>query len=541
MQHNEPKLTAEQLLLKIPDLIGNTLLKSDIKERAELFTGMMNTARELGIEEQVYNIAQQIARDYNEPELWELPKPFEKSVSLVQFSLDCLPPVLKDFLKAVAEYVQVYPEIAVLPLLSVLSLCVQGKALVKYPGNNHTEPLNLYTMTVASPGERKSGAFKEFMRPVEAFQERYNTVHKPEIEQYRTEKAFLERQKQAAMNGKNASLERVKEITRDILNLEEKHELRLNVNDVTPEALAWEMFLQHGRIGVIDDEGSVFDVLSGLYSGGTANIGIFLKAYDGSAYSIVRRTKEDIILKNPLLTIGLMTQPEHFAEALSNRQFSGRGLIARFLFAFPESKTGYQSFTSKSIPYQLQRQYTELINRLLSMPYPDTLPIIECDKEAYTLFNDYHNHLQTEMREGGLFANLKEWASKQFARCLKISAILHLCEHDVDKPVTASEAMNAVAIAMWCENHALKAFSGAVSDSQEVKDAKYILSRIKRTDNDVLTRREIKRLCKAIKEDSDFDEPLAILEEQNFIRKYVETTKGRTSEKYKINPLIDKY
>ncbi len=530
-------MTSEQLLLKIPDFIGNTLLKSDMKERAELFTGMMNTARELGIEEQVYNIAQQIAKDYNEPELWEFPQPFEKNVSLSPFPVSSLPPVLGDFLKAVAEYVQVYPEIAVLPLLSVLSLCVQGKAAVSYPGNNHTEPLNLYTMTVASPGERKSGAFKEFMRPVEAYQERYNTVHKTEIEQYKAEKAFLETQKRAAMNGKNASLERVRELTKQLSELEEKHELRLNVNDVTPEALAWEMFLQGGRIGVVDDEGSVFDVLSGLYSGGTSNINIFLKAYDGSNYTIVRRTKEDIVLKNPLLTMGIMTQPDHFAEAVGNKQFSGRGFIHRFLFAFPESKAGYQSFTSKSVPFELQRQYTELINRLLSMPYTDNPPVIGCDEQAYALLSDYHNHLQEEMREGGMFAGLKEWASKQFARCLKITAILHLCTQEADKPVTAQEALNGISISMWCENHALKAFSGAVSDSQEVKDAKYILSRLKNSRKDSISKRDLLRLCRAISAD-EAEEPIQLLEDMKIIRRETLSAdkQGRPKEIIKINP-----
>lgn len=291
----------------------------------------------------------------------------------------------------------------------------------------------------------------------------------------------------------------------------------------------------------MDDEGSVFDVLSGLYSGGTANINIFLKAYDGSNYTIVRRTKEDIVLKNPLLTMGIMTQPEHFAEALGNKQFSGRGFIQRFLFSFPESKAGYQNFISKNIPIELKKKYTELINRLLDMPYLDEIPVIECDKEAFHVLCDYYNHLQEEMREGRRFERLKEWASKQFARCLKIIAILHLCEHEAGELITASEAIKGISISTWCENHALKAFSGAVSDPQEVKDAKYILNRIKTTGNDILTRREIKRLCKAIKDDADFDEPLAILEEQNYIRKYIENTKGRTSEKYKINPLIDDY
>lgn len=531
------QVTPEQLLRKAADLIGTILLRSDMKERAELYTGMMNQARELGIEQQIYNIAQQTAKDYNEPELWELPQSFEKEVSLQSFPISSLPKELGSYLKAVSEYVQVKPEMAVLPLLSVLSLCVQGKAVVKYPGNDHTEPLNLYTMTVASPGERKSGCFKEFMKPVETYQERYNTVHKAEIEQYKTEKAFLERQKQAAMNGKNASLEKAKQIAQDIMSLEEKHELRLNVNDVTPEALAWEMYLQGGKIGVMDDEGTVFDVLSGLYSGGSVNINIFLKAYDGSNYTIVRRTKEDIDLKNPLLTMGIMTQPEHFSEAVGNRQFSGRGFIQRFLFSFPESKAGFQSFTSRSIPTEHERSYAELINRLLSKPYPDKLPVIGCDNEAYTLLSDYFNHIQEEMREGGRFGSLREWASKQFARCLKITAILHLCEREENELITGQEAMNGIAISMWCENHAIKAFSGAVSDSQEVKDAKYILSRLKSSRKDSISKRELLRLCRALNAD-EAEEPIQLLEDMKIIRRDIISSdkQGRPKEIIKINP-----
>ena len=65
---NKPIVTKEQLLLKAPDLVGNILLRRDLKERETLYTGMMNQARELGIEKQIREIAQQTARDYNEPE-----------------------------------------------------------------------------------------------------------------------------------------------------------------------------------------------------------------------------------------------------------------------------------------------------------------------------------------------------------------------------------------------------------------------------------------------------------------------------------------
>jgi len=263
LQNNEIVLSKETFFLKATDVLGNMLIIKDLKKRFELYTGYMEQARELGVEKEAAETAEYIAKSNNEVEFWELPIPFDSNtVQSLKFPFSCLPPVLADYLKAVADYVQVYPEMCVLPMFSVLSLCLQGKAVVKYPGNNHTEPLNLYTMTVAAPGERKSGTFKAFMKPVEDFQERYNALHKVEIEQFQTEKAFLERQKQSAISGKNASLEKAKEITSQLLALEEKHELRLNINDCTPEALAWEMHLQGERIGIIDDEGTVFDVLS---------------------------------------------------------------------------------------------------------------------------------------------------------------------------------------------------------------------------------------------------------------------------------------
>ncbi len=449
------------------------------------------------------------------------------------------PPLLRDYLKAVADYVQVTPEMAVLPLLSVLALCVQGKAVIKHTGNSHTEPLNLYTITVASPGERKSGSLKEFMRPVEEFQEHYNKVHATEIEEYRTERAFLENLRNNAMRGKNADLHTAKTITKQIAELEEKHRLVLNVSDATPEALAMEMHTQGGKIGIIDDEGSVFDVLSGIYSNGQANINIFLKAYDGSNYTILRRTKDNIELRKPLLTMGLMVQPEHFQEAVNNRQFSGRGFIHRFLFAFPESRAGYLKMSSPDIPETLLKQYRDLIFRLLRMPSPPEPIVIVCSKEAELLFSDYHEHLQKEIRDGGIFENLKEWASKQFARALRIAGIIHICECTPTEQLSGQTAMNSIAIAMWAENQALNALSGSASEPQEVKNAKHILNKLKKSDKDIISKHELLILCRPLKS-AECDEPLDLLEDMNCIRIEIirNGERGKPKERIKINPLI---
>ncbi len=472
---------------------------------------------------------------------WQQPESFDSLKKTIPFPMKSLPPLLSEYLQAVSDYVQVVPEMAILPMLSVLALCSQGKAVIKSPGNSYTEPLNLYTITVASPGERKSGVLKEFMRPVEEFQRRYNEIHAPEVEKYRTERAFLENKKIIAMRGKNADLQTAQAITKQISSLKKKHELVLTVNDATPEALAIEMYRQGGKLGIIDDEGSIFDVLSGIYSNGSVNINIVLKAYDCSPYTILRCGKENIELQSPMLTMGLMVQPEHFIDAMNNRQFVGRGLVHRFLFSFPESKNGNLNLTSPDIPEILQNKYNNLIDRLLRMQSPSALPVIQCDKSAELLFSDYFYHLQKEMRDGGEFENMKEWASKQFGRALRIAGILHLCEHEPTERLTGLSAMNATSIATWSEHHALNALSIGASESIEIKNAKYILKRLQTTDKETLSKRELLRLCQTLST-RECDEPLVILEDMNCIKIEVIRTgeRGKPKELIKINPFIKK-
>ena len=516
---------------KITELI---FASENIQERAGIYTKVMKNARAVGYEDETEQALQETAFERGEPELWELPESFDNLKKTAPFPLNSLPLLLRDYLKAVADYVQVVPEMAVLPLLSVLSLCVQGKAVIKHTGNSHTENLNLYTITVASPGERKSGSLKEFMKPIEEYQEQYNKIHAPEIEEYKTERAYLENKRTKALK---ADLQTAKAITKQLSELERKHELILNVSDATPEALAMEMYRQGGTIGIIDDEGSVFDVLSGIYSNGQANINIFLKAYDGTNYTILRRTKENIELKKPLLTMGLMVQPEHFTNAMNNRQFSGRGFIHRFLFSFPESRAGYLKMDSPDIPLKLQKQYNDLIIRLLRLPSTPDIPVIVCDREAELLFSDYFEHIQEEIRDGGTFENLKEWASKQFGRVLKIAGILHLCEHEPTEFLTGQTAINSISIAKWTESQALNALSGNVEPTE--KNAKYILKKLQRSEKNILSKHDLLVLCRPLTS-ADCSESLNLLEDMNILKreKAFRANGGNPKETIKINPLI---
>lgn len=470
------------------------------------------------------------------PEQWEKPIPFEKSEKLPDFPLNALPDVLGEYLKAVCKFVQIPPEMAVLPLLSVLAMCVQGKALVKHPFNSHTQPLNLYAITAAPPGSRKSGGLHEFLKPVEEYQKEYNERHAGDIEKYKTELAFLERQRNNAINGKSPDLQQAKDIAQQIANLQPVNELILNIGDVTPEALAFELSQQGEKMGIIDDEGGIFDILSGLYSSRTPNIDIFLKGYDGSQYSVLRRGTGNIILNRPTLTVGLMTQPGKLAEAMQNKQFMSRGLMHRFLFSFPE-KQDQINISSPDIPADISGLYGNVIKILLERQKDKSIPVMQFAEETKDLFIAYHDHIQQLKRQSEHSPDFQEWLSKHFSRALRIAGILHLWENASDKKINAQTVQRAIWIATWAEEQAKKALCESITECDEDKNAKYVLEKIKGLNLCEITKRELMRKCRKLSQ-TEYNETLEILTEMNYISLETIQTVRKPKEIVKVNPEI---
>lgn len=538
-------LTKEQFELRA----GNTYIPMFFNmlnpiEKAVNFGVLMDKARELECADIIFPTAQNIMQQENCPELFELPDPeltVKKTVPLSPFPVNSLPKVLAEYLKAVSDDVQVYPEMCALPMLSVLSLCCQGKFEIELPNTSHHEPLNLYSVTIAKPGERKSGVFNSFTAPIYEYQSKENERRKPAISEYQANRAFLENQYHNAVKGKNASLERAKELKKELDELKAVNPLSLTANDCTAEAIAVSMSDNNGVMSIIDDECGVFDVISGLYSNGNSNIDIFLKAYDGTPVNI-RRCAKQIDIKKPLITFGIMAQPKAFENAIGNPQFIGRGLIQRFIFSFPESKQGERTQSSPPVPENIKKAYNELIERLLNIPTPEKLLTLRFNRSASLILKDYYDYIEVRLKTGGQLEYMSEWANKLYAKCVRIAGLLHLCEYSGAEPVDEQTAQRAVNIAMWLENHAHKAFGGIEPDSDEITEkAKYILSRLKTNEYKVLTFREIVRLCRKIKKADDFTEPLALLEDKKYIREIPVEYLGkgqRPSPKYKINPLI---
>ncbi|MGE4556087.1 MAG: DUF3987 domain-containing protein [Desulfovibrionaceae bacterium] len=267
----------------------------------------------------------------------ELPPPVEPNI---------VPEPLQTICREVSNAIQVPFELALANALGGVAVAVQRKIKVlAWPG--YAEPLCIYILCPLPPGERKSSTVKEFKRPLLEWQmtqgrELSESIRSAESER-KTREKVIEQKRNAA--GKIKSPEGLKEAIKEISEMEKTIPTlpvasRLLADDFTPEALVPLMELHEQRIGVLEAEGGLFDILAGLYSKGVPNLDAVLKCWSGEACQIDRRSREPVFLNDPHLTMVISPQPEVVLGLTRKPGFRGRGLLGRFLFLWPKSLLG---------------------------------------------------------------------------------------------------------------------------------------------------------------------------------------------------------
>lgn len=502
-----------------------------------LYRQIFEKAVDLGIEDGFIDLVRDIENTHSNDKvtLWALPKPLKpEALNYGTFSLDGFPDVLRKYLDAVCKCGQSPKEMCILPLLSTLATCVQGKCKVKQHYMDYTHELTLYTLTVAPSGDRKSPALAYFTKPLIEYQDRYNDIHELERKQRATERIFLENKRKSALNGRNANVEVAKEMDRQLSELPPIESMSLYVTDITPEALAQAMSENEDKIAILDAEGGVLKIVAGMYNGGATNIDLLLKAFDGEPVVIRRTTSGSITLKRPLLSIGLLTQPDKFQEFINNREFMGKGFVHRFLFSFCRNTIRY-SDRAPAIPKGIQEAYYDLINRLLSMPASDT--VITHDKESQLLFHDLHEYIQNQKQQGGIFEYMPSYAEKQLANALKIAAILHLCEHEPTEPISGKTAQAAINIMMWLFNQAIQAFDYEAAEDPVFIMAKRIIEKLYRNKKPYYTLRDIRGLLHVKADNEYINEAVELLIDCYYLRDNGKRVIDR-GFKARLNPIV---
>ena len=471
---------------------------------------------------------------------------------LCEFPVDALPDKIRPYIQATAESLQVSVDMVATFVIAIISLCVQGKYKIQVKPD-WEEPVNLYAVVVMRPSERKSPTLKMVSAPVFEYMEEENERRQPEISENETKKKILTGQitnisrKIAGSYKKKDSeytMSDLLECQEELRKLEEEglKELKLIVDDVTPEALVSTMKENDDRIGIVSAEGGIFGTMAGRYNDHT-NIDIFLKGYSGEYYSTARIGRQGNTLKHPLITIVLAVQPQVICDIMDNKEFSGRGLLARFLYSIPNSLVGSRKYRTEPVNKALKEEYNNLIKDLLKTNEMDFDRPIRLSEEADLQSEIYNQQIERRLTDD--LEQIEEWAGKLHGNTMRIAAIFHIVKYGwdaVNVPLEAETLAGAIKVGRYYLEHSMVAFDMmGLSDPQDVKDAKYIISRIEQNDktDKTIPKREVLRLCQRFSTAEEMEPGLQVLVEHGYIaiqRGKSGKRGGRPSEQIYINP-----
>ena len=484
-------------------------------------------------------------------------RPFEKAVKsdLPPFPLDALTARMQDYIGAVAKSFQVTADMVAVPALAFVSVAARRNFSVN-PNADWLEPLNLYAVTAADASERKTGVMNTLLKPLESFEKDWNRDVAPIVDEYKNKLEMTEAKiavtKKKIANG-NADFKDLSDLTAELRNLKENPErfLRLTCADATPEALERLLVENGGVIALVSDEGGILSMITGGRYSDVRNLDTLLKAYsvNGPAVQIDRKgASEPIRIERPCVALNLMCQPRTVRELTQDDEFNQRGLTARFLYAFPETKVGTRTARSVKIPETNSGEWAELIQSILKRGMNGSEPrIIHFSEEAAVERDKWFDEIESDLAEMDSENPLRAWLGKLDGQTARIAGLLHLCDFAIQHSDCASIALtaktyrNAVKIARYFLAHAEYAFSlSGASMTESERDALYIWKRLSESGKTRIGKRDLNRLCQRFKKAEEMDAGLTELVTRGYIRVLTESAaRGRPSVTIEINPEIN--
>jgi replicative DNA helicase len=474
--------------------------------------------------------------DANVPPATELePVPLTVGAPLIPFPTDALPPLVKAMVEAAAAGLQVDVGATATSALTSMAGACGGRVFVELkPG--WVEPTNLYTATIADPGERKSSTQDvmvtglveaERSLDVDGEADRHRLTYQRDVAEKAFEKSKVAAGRAKAGTDRDLALDLVKQEHERLVAIVVPAQPQIVFGDLTPEATAMALQDQGGKIAVVTAEGGLFGTIAGRYSGGQANTDVFTQGYSGEAIRVKRVGRDDVNVPRACITLGLMVQPEVVREVGSNKALTGRGLVDRFLFCEPRSLVGHRNSRSTSIPGEVKTSYDRRIKELVlnlekhleHRGDPITLTLSDRAQET---FYDVMDAMEKQMAPVGDCHEIRGWAAKHAGRIGRIAALLHMVEGGEDNSVISEETIiSAAHIGRYYMVHALRAYSEMKADS-DTQDAVYLLTRLRQhfsqdDAGDTITERDIHRLCQKFKTKDELVPALNRLEDNGWI------------------------
>lgn len=457
---------------------------------------------------------------------------------------------LRDMAAAVSAHTQTPPGMAVLTLLSVLAAVLQRRfEVAPYGDDDYREPLSLWTVVALPSGNRKTAVHKACTSVLVDWEKRERDRLRPEIARVYAQREVIAKRIEALklQAGKEQDAKDRQRLQDEIARLREEmpaelHAPRLFSGDITSERLQQLLVEQDERAAIVTDEGGIFQIMAGAYSGGLSSIDVFLQGHSGSSMRVDRAGRMAHI-DRPALTLALALQPGILQDVGKTKRFRDSGLMARCLYGVPRSTLGTRDVRDRRpIPPEVRARYEGSVFALLDdMHRPVGAPrVLPFDADALELWLQLCQRVENDLGEGGRYAHMGDWASKLPGAAARIAGLLALAEHSTGcKSVPVDAVERAVRIAELLIPHAEAAFSLMGAADAET-DALAVLQFIRHHRLESVARRELQKAMEG--RFRTLDRLLAaikLLQEWHVLGRDDKTRgAGRPSIFYAVNPRV---
>jgi hypothetical protein len=401
---------------------------------------------------------------------------------------------MRTYVGEVADELQVPEDAVSLLSLGAVSAAINGGASTM-PTSTWTEPVALYTLTVLASGEGKSPTFNRLLDPViDAFED-VTGVHQASDARYQTlrnrmNRKYVKRVEAESMRGVgkgSMSLEEaiaaVAEAERQVAMFNSNAVPLKVLTDTTPAFLYEALADNNGRVVIATPEA---EGLTNFRGGSKEAI---LKGYDGETLTKGRKTEGEVTIARPSITMMMAVQPTVLTGL--GADMVNRGVMPRFLIAYPESKVGARESRPRLVTPEAEEAYLHEMTRIVT-EYSDPKPkLVLWDKAAVREIGTWRDELEPLMAPGQILAPIAAWGSKvRGGHFIRLATILAIANGRLN--VNVQDCFDAKAILRALMVDAKRAF-GEMGASFSEDDLVHLMAIVNKLPSTTFSKRDIMR------------------------------------------------
>ena len=441
---------------------------------------------------------------------WPEPDPLATVITGRDYPLDALPPLMRDAVSEVRQFIQAPTALAACCALSALSLSAQGLADVRR-ASGIAGPISLYTLALADSGERKSAVDSVLMQSIKQHEREVAEAAKPAMTAWKSDhdsweakrRGILDSIKQLAKNGDDITPAKYGLQEHDTTEPKPPLVPKLLMQDITSAALVYSLGSRWPSSGIVSPEAGA--MLGGHSMGADElmrTLSLQNSIWSGEPVDISRRSSESFCVRGARMTIGIAIQPATLREFMIKKGdlARGTGWLSRMLIAIPPSTQGHRKFKEPPADWPKVAKFNRRLLELLRLPLPLVgesceldLPMLDFDVDAKAYWVKLHDEFETELKKGGELDDVREAASKAGENVARIAALFHILEHGPTGFINDENVERAGCLVAWHLSEAARMTSGMAISPQALaaKDLDdWLLLRCKLTGKNSVPTRE---------------------------------------------------